>query len=256
MQLRRPIDIGQPLNSLDGLKYLWRHWTIIGIHPPTDVTKNILWLRLYYIYAAVINLIAAVIFPATLVAYLGFVKSWQELVQNLSLSVTIAVASFKQLGVVIHRQRLLASHEYLKPLDKRCNINKEDRLTILKCIEKCNFFSALYISIYFFCALGFAYIGWANHSLIYSAWYPAIFDNEEWNYKATYIFQICAEIFTVFQNGNNDLYPLCYLTLTIAHFETLAERIKRIGFETESRSIEENIEEFKMCIMDHKHLLR
>ncbi|TMW43587.1 hypothetical protein DOY81_011333, partial [Sarcophaga bullata] len=240
MQLKRPIDLGQPLNSVDGLKYLWMNWTIIGLNPPTNanVSKYNAWRILYYIYAAVINFVAAFLFPASLLAYLWFITSWQEIVQNLSLSVTIAMATFKQVAVVMHRQGLLNSNEFVKPLDERSNVYTEDRLKILKAIQKCHFFSALYISIYMFCAIGFAYIGWANHKLPYSAWFPT-----------------SAVIFTVFQNGNNDLYPLCYLTLTIAHFETLAERIKRIGYVSGPNTIEENVEELKRCIMDHKYLL-
>ncbi|KAI8126968.1 Odorant receptor 2a [Lucilia cuprina] len=252
MQLRRPKDLGQQIESFYGLKYLWMNWTIVGMHPPTNLTA--IWRFIYYIYGVILTLIAGFGLPVTMLANLWFIDSRQELVANLSLSTTIAVAGLKQFTLWIHLRRLLKSNVFLKPLDERSNHNPQERMNILNAIRYCHLYYAMYTLTYFICAYGFAYIGWSNHRLIYSGWFPRFFDSPRANYLAAFTYQNIAQTTLIFQNGNNDMYPLCYLSLIIGHLDSLAERIKRIGADKKC-SIEENVEELRLCILDHKNLL-
>lgn len=125
MQLKRPIDLGQPLNSVYGVKYLWVNWSVVGMNPPAS--KSILWRLLYYIYSAVINFLACFCLPASMLVNLWFINSWQALVGNLSLSITISMATLKQWVLIRHRRRLLNSNGFLKSLDERSSHHPQDR---------------------------------------------------------------------------------------------------------------------------------
>ncbi|XP_075167929.1 odorant receptor 59a-like [Haematobia irritans] len=253
MQLRQTKDVGQQLDSVYGLKYLWWNFSIIGIHPPAVAKAHPVWHFLYLVYAVVINFVAGFCLPATMLANLMLVKSVQEVIGNLSLSITIAVSMTKELAILYNRRLLLKANDYLEQLDKRCNPHASDRANIFTAVRLCHWFYAVYISFYGFCALGFAYIGWANHQLVYNAWFPTIFVSEQKNYLAAYIFQNLSQTFTVFQNGNNDMYPLCYITLMIYHLRSLADRVQRIGKDTKL-SEDENVMELRRCIQDHKNI--
>ncbi|XP_065369062.1 odorant receptor 2a-like [Calliphora vicina] len=253
MQLKRPIDLGQPLDSVYGVKYLWLNWSVVGMNPPASISS--LWLLLYYMYSAVINFLGSFCLPASMLANLFFINSWQALVGNLSLSITISMATLKQLVVLRHRRRLLKSNGFLKPLDERSSHHPQDRMDILNGIRTCHLYYVSYMTTYIFCAVGFSYVGWSNHQLIYNSWFPTIFANSQSNYLLAFSHQIMAQMVLVFQNGNNDIYPMCYLSLVTAHLESLANRISRIGMEKRQRSVAENIEELRLCILDHKNLL-
>lgn len=256
MQLKRPIDSGQPLDSIDGLKYLWKMRTIVGTNRLATF-KSTKWPLLYYTYSAVLNFLAGICFPASLLINLCFINSWPELVANLSLSFSISVATCKHFAVLVNHKSLVKSHKYLKLLDLRSNSHSRDRKYILKGSRYCHLYSLVYIAMYFICIAGFSYIGWTHNQLIYNAWFPKFFTDERKNYVTAFIFQYVSQTYMVFQNGFNDAYPLCYLTLMIAHLESLANRIERIGrAEREPLSIVENIRELKLCVWDHTNLLR
>ncbi|KAM7344689.1 odorant receptor 2a-like [Cochliomyia hominivorax] len=253
MLLRRPVDTGQTINSFYGLKYLWLNWTITGMHPPA--TKSKFWLFVYYIYSITTNIVAGIGLPVTMLVNLYFITSWEEVVENLSMSFSIAIVPCKQLVILLNRRRLYKSDKYLKPLDERSSHDPKDRMNILMAIRTCHIYFLIFTLSYFFVTVGFAYIGWNKHSLVYSGWFPEWFSSPYANYVAAFIYQDFAQTFMVFENGNNDAYPLCYLVLMVAHLETLAERIKRIGNGKAQHSIEENTEELKRCLNDHKNLL-
>lgn len=255
MQLRQPKDVGQQLNSVYGLKYLWWNFSIIGIHPPAGVRTHPVWRSLYLVYAVVINFLAGFCLPASMLANLMLLKSLEEIIGNLSLSMTIAISMTKELAILYCRGGLLKANHYLRLLDERCSAHPRDRMTVMEAVRMCHWYYTVYISFYGFCAIGFAYIGWSNHTLVYSAWFPNIFANDQTNYLAAYIFQNLAQTFTVFQNGNNDMYPLCYITLMIYHVRALADRIKRVGGDAEM-SAEDNVQELRNCIQDHKNVQR
>lgn len=251
----RTVKFSKRPNSLEGLKYLAIIWCIVGTNPPRFAEQGKKRF-LYYLYSGCVNSLCSIYFSATMLINLFFIDSYKDLVANLSLSISICMSGIKQLAVLKYRQQLLKSHGFLKLLDERCSGRENECKRIWNAVRSAQLF-CLFFPFYVFCGCGFGYNGWSHHQLIYNAWYPNFFTTPEHNYLAAFVLQFCSQIYIGLQSVFNDIYPLCYLSLMIGHLESLADRIASIGWQKGCENHdEENIEELKNCVKDHKNLLQ
>lgn len=239
-----------PLDSNMAFRLLWFNWRFIGMNPPKEQRYRIP----YYFYATFVATFSTFCLPASLFLNLFFIDNFPQLLTNLSISLTIGVASMKYMVVFLHRHALKRVSNYLGPLDVRCAPYAEDRQHIAEAIRISRVFYWFYLLFYIFCASGFAVIGITNHRLVYDGWIPPFFSNAELNYLLAFAYQNAAQVFTIIQNISNDIYPQCYLAIQIAQLRALAARIRRIG-QDEQWSKEENFQELLHCVRDHKNLL-
>ncbi|XP_053963806.1 odorant receptor 7a-like, partial [Anastrepha ludens] len=211
--------------------------------------------RLYFIYSAFINVFLGILLPVTMITKLFFIENMPQLIGLLYLGVTITMATAKQFSLWLHRSKLLQVNFYLTKLDARCNSHAVDRQHLLTAIRICHLYYAAYMFVYELSSSGFAYIGFSLRQMVYDGWFPKFSANPEKNLTLTLIYQNFAVMsFFVLQNVNNDMYSQCYLAVMIGHLRALSARISRIGKEG-VLSVEDNIEELKNCIEDHKNLL-
>ncbi|XP_036332559.1 odorant receptor 7a-like [Rhagoletis pomonella] len=242
-------DTGAPLNSARAFRYLWLNWRLIGMHPTRRHRC------LYFAYSASINSVFGILLPATMIAKLCFIENLPQLIGLLYLGVTLTMATAKQFSLWLHRSKLLDVNLYLAKLDARCNHHAVDRQHLLSAIRICHFYYVAYMFVYELSSSGFAYIGFSLRQLVYDAWFPKLYDDADKNLTITLIYQNFAVMtFFVLQNVNNDMYPQCYLAVMIGHMRALSARISRVG-KDDALSVEDNIEELKNCIEDHKNLL-
>ncbi|XP_037941926.1 odorant receptor 7a-like [Teleopsis dalmanni] len=248
MQLIKASDNGKPLESSFAFRYWWKTQRILGLLPNKS---DHYW---YYLYGIFMNIFCTLCLPITLLINLFFVNGLEELITNISMTVLLSMIIFKQLAILYNRNALFKANKYLKELDKRANPHKQDRQHILKGMRLSQLYHCFYLVYYFLGSTGLCITGLNLHQLIFSGWFPQLFQDPKYNFYLTFAYQGFSQYYLTIINGCSDCYLQCYLVVLIGHIRALSNRIERIGL-NKSMNQNDNLKELVECITDHKHLL-
>ncbi|XP_054728309.1 odorant receptor 7a-like [Anastrepha obliqua] len=241
------------IHSKDGLTYLFRSFMALGVLMPEKHKF------LYCIYAILpLGLITFYLPTAFAVSYFTLDYSTIK-IGNLLTSVQVGIASVvggvKLLVMAFKLPKLRAGEAIMTELDARCK--DEDEIEVLRKVVRqgnrvlvliliCNL---IYSTSTF---LGAALKGRPPYNL-----YNPVVDwrNSKWEFVWAALWEfilmdgLCAE------EAITDSYAPIYVCIMRAHMKTLLMRIQKLGTKPE-RTLEENYEDLKMCIKDHKSLLK
>lgn len=236
------------LNTLEGLKYVWTSWRIMGMHP-FETHKAI-----YTVYSVIMNFSFSFLGAMSFVINFFFVEDLKTLMGVSSISLSVITSSIKQAIIFYHKKDLLKINEILKELDQR-SISCPEEVSILKdIIGYCGKLFRAYNYIFYGSYSCYVLSAYFSHGLVFNGWIPFNWKASELNYWSAFIYQSVSMFVIIIQNISNDVYPSTYISLFKGHLRTLGMRIERIGQKDANKDL--NYIELIKCIKDHEKLLK
>lgn len=228
---------------------LFMTWRVLGI---------ILWpfnKYLRIIYDILMNIFITFAFPVHLTLGVIFSSNQEQFFTNLIIGIASVSCTFKHL---LWRSRLAEMqqiNEILAQLDDRVRV-REDYEYYKRSIERlCNFMINFFTRCYFSVGVTALFIALITGELLYPAFMPLQWRTSFWNYVAAILFQFVGVMLQIVQNIANDVYGPVVLCMISGHVHLLANRVSRVGHDTEENT-QSNYEELSKCIEDHKLLMR
>lgn len=236
-----------------GLRYLYNGFRFLGVYMPKNNRV------LYIIWSLFINLLVTVYLPV------GFAMSFTKLsgaeleignvLTSLQVAINVLGCSIKIILMGFLLPKLLSCSPIIEKLDKRCH-TKEEIDTIKKFIKEGNRFVVLFSISYWTYSSSTCVSALAFHRLPYNIWNPLI-DSKISNlhfYAAVFVEMALLDV-ACFQQVVDDSYAVIYVSILRTHLEILLKRIKNMN-KNANISLQENFDELKMCIIDHKNIIQ
>lgn len=248
------------LNSNVAFRNHWKVWHWTGIKAPQGVN-----LKLYHIYAVVINVVVTLLFPLTLIIEVFFAQNLQQLCENLTITISDSQSNLKFVNVFFVRHELERIKCILSNLDARVRSQKE--LGILKsAISTAQTSFIVFFRLYTF-GTTFSVLRIVlaeERSLLYPAWFGVNWKNSATMYAWVISYQLFGLIVQAMQNVANDSYPPAYLVILTGHMRALEERVKAVGKLPDGRQKlnltpqeqQKCLHEFNECIKDYLNILK
>ncbi|XP_036342571.1 odorant receptor 7a-like [Rhagoletis pomonella] len=249
----RPYGAVHDIHSKDGLTYLFRSFMALGVLMPEK------YKFLYCLYALLpLGLITFYLPAAFVLSYFKLDYSTIK-IGNLLTSVQVSIASFvgaiKLCVMAFKLPKLRAGEAIMSELDARCK--DEDEIEVLRKVVRQGNRLLVYILI---CNLIYSTSTFLGATLKgrppYDIYNPVVdWRKSKWQFVWAALWEfilmdgLCAE------EAITDSYAPIYVCIIRAHMKTLLMRLQKLGSNPE-RSREENYEDLKMCIRDHKSLLK
>ncbi|XP_037812192.1 odorant receptor 42b-like [Lucilia sericata] len=235
------------------LRYLFNGFRFLGVYMPK---KN---KTLYIIWSLLINTLVTIYLP--LAFALSFMTmSGEELeIGNLLTSVQVFInvlgCSTKIILMAFLLPKLLSCEPVIRKLDKRCH-TQEERESIKRIIKQGNRFVVLFSISYWSYSSSTGISAAIFHRLPYNIYNPLI-DSKVSNlhYYAAVFVELAIIDVACFQQVVDDSYAVIYVSILRTHLDILLKRIKNMN-ENAKVSLQENFEELKMCIIDHKNIIQ
>lgn len=232
--------------------YLLVCFSIMGIHP----TQKYKWL--YICYSIIINLLTTVFITVSFTASY-FVESNKNVSYGVFFSSIQAVinvygCAVKILLLVYYNPKLKTAKIIMDRMDERCqaedevnelfNIRRLGRsIVVFYCTAYWSFTSTTYLS-----ALITGEPAYSIHLFIID------WRNSSVEFYAATLIEFILTSWTCWQQVANDSYGTVYVCILRAHVKILMLRIRKMASKRENTA-NENVEELKMCIKDHKNLI-
>ncbi|XP_037931819.1 odorant receptor 7a-like [Teleopsis dalmanni] len=238
--------------SIDATKYLYKFAVVQGVQVPETYKIP------YIIYSLIWNFLANIYLPIAFVIGIFNVSAAELQIGNLltSFQVTFDVyaGAFKiiYLAFFIHKLRL--ADPVLERLDKRCK--EPDEIAEIENVVR---FGRI-------CVMGFAtaYFSYSASTFLgavimghppYSLYFPYI----NWRHsKSEFVVASIIEHLMMdqacVQQVVNDSYAVIYVRILRTHVNILLLRLQKLST-NKALSLEQNYEELKLCIKDHKALI-
>ncbi|XP_058988261.1 odorant receptor 2a-like [Musca domestica] len=255
-------NIYSKLDTNVAFEYHWKVWRWTGIKPPQDMNP-----QLYRLYAIVLNFLATVLFPLSLIANVFFTQNLQQLCENLTITISDCQSNLKFINVFLVRHQLDRIKSILRRLDRRVQDDKE--FAVLKsAIATARSSFLIFFRLYSFgTTLSVVKVALAeSRSLLFPAWFGVNWDGNLSTYVVVIVYQFFGLAVQALQNVANDSYPPAYLVILSAHMRALEIRVKAVGqFRQEGMqqpltlSAEEQakcLKEFNECIKDYLNILK
>ncbi|XP_075155684.1 odorant receptor 7a [Haematobia irritans] len=253
---KRPLsnDFGKAkVATKEATTYLYRCFRIMGIHMPSKHRSA------YIVYGILINCLTTIFTPITFTCSY-FVKSnfqsasYGVILSSIQTSINVYGCAIKILMLIHYNPRLKVAEKLMDRMDERCqSIDEEHELQNVRDLGRkivllyllaywsytsCTFISSLVsgvpsYSIYLFV------IDWRRSRLEF--------------YMASFIEYVLTS-WTCLQQVANDSYGTVYVCILRAHVRIMLLRIRKMASNGD-KSLEDNVEELKMCIKDHRNLI-
>lgn len=240
--------------------YHWKVWHWMGIKAPKNCN-----LKLYRIYAVIINTVVTFLFPLTLIVNVFFAKNTQQLCENLTITITDVIANLKFFNVYLVRGDLERIKALLNKLDKRAK-HREEQKILNNAIRISQTSFLVFVRLYSVgtCLSILKVIYAKERSLLYPAWFGVNWFDNTLIYFIVMIYQSFGLIVQALQNCANDSYPPAYLIILTAQMKALEIRVRAIGRNAKGEeqmylSAQEkmkNLKEFNECVKDYRNILK
>lgn len=239
-----------------GVKELFRtHWTVwkwLGqvTHPEYP--------KLHIAYTILLNISFSIGYPLHLLLGQLNLKTMQDVLLNLTISVPVAVCTLKYFNIWRNLAKVRHLEQMFNTLYARIDHPEEwiyyRKVIIPYALKVLHLF-------YFICVgtaitseltlliMGFAY----EWRLMYPAYFPFDPYATKAGYVTAHVFQIIGLMVQLAENLVSDTYGGMCLTLLAGHANLLGQRVASIGYD-ERKTQEENNRELVDCIIDHNML--
>ncbi|XP_073828356.1 odorant receptor 7a-like [Musca autumnalis] len=234
------------------VSYLYGCFRIMGIHIPK---KN---PHLYIVYSIIINCLTTLFTPISFTSSY-FIKSNAAVSFDIKLSsmqaaIDVYGCAIKILVLIYYKHKLEAAEKLMDKMDKRCQAEDEvqelynirnlgRRIVVGYCAAYWTYTTMTLISAFVSGAPSYSInlfiIDWRHSKIEF--------------YLASFIEYLLTS-WTCFQQVANDSYGTVYVCILRAQVRILLLRIRKMGSRLE-QSAEENFEELKSVIQDHKDLI-
>ncbi|XP_037912023.1 odorant receptor 2a-like [Hermetia illucens] len=234
----------QRVVSSDAFKYHFKFWHLMGVYP-------VEYCPLLY----VLVLILCVSLPISLAIFLFHVDGIKNILNNLSVNVTLIVCILKFINIFIRRKEILEFNVWINQLDARAE-SIQERNYLASAIHQAHRI------FYIFCILFSAILAFGELSallaegrrLMYPAWYPFDWQNSTLLYIVTHVHQFVVIFINICQNIANDTFPTFHMLILTSHVKTLNTRIRKVGANS-TKSANRSVQDLIQCIKDRQMLV-
>ncbi|KAM7349106.1 odorant receptor 7a-like [Cochliomyia hominivorax] len=236
----------------EALTYLFRCFRILGLYR-TEKYKYV-----YMIYCIFIHLSVTLFLPTSFIASYSLESNknldYDTLFTSIQVAINVFGCSLKICMLLYYIPHLLTAEPIMAKLDESCVAH--DEVELLYKIKNLGRKLVVNFSITFwsYSISTFVVSMMAAHPP-YSLYLPYInWRNSRWEFFIASFIEFLLMDAACFQQVANDSYAAVYVCILRAHVNILRLRIRKLGSDV-SKSLEENENELKMCIKDHKNLI-
>ncbi|XP_039958003.1 odorant receptor 2a-like [Bactrocera tryoni] len=240
------------LDSSDALRYIWLFWRITGIHP-TEKYRCMYWL-----YSLLLNFTTTVLIISFYVVTFFISSDLIEILTNLSVMVPLIYSSTKHFVVAYHiRGELPKAALHLEALDRRVELEPTACANLKRLVQRCRKIYLVALAGIAVCLALYAVVGISRHKLPFEGWLPFDWEHSLSAYILACAFQLFCLSVQCICALCNDIYPIVYLLLLVAHLRILNARIARIGGVCmEQRNEVAIYQQLTACVRDHWECLK
>lgn len=241
--------LSQPVDSVEVFQPFWRCFKVLGIiHNGNKY--------LYGFYDIFLNITITLFYPLHLTIGLFLDTNQADIFKNLSINITCIAASFKhiflryKLPEIMHIEKIFAELDRrILDADEREYFNNNYKITAHR-INKLYFAACLLANTSAVLTVVFS----AERRLMYPAWMPFDWKNNNWCYMAALFYQIIGVTLQIVQNVTCAIYPAVGLCIFTGHVRLVSMRVEKIGHNPK-KSHKQNEQELIECIEAHKRLI-
>lgn len=237
-------------DSTEIFKVFWLIWSILGV----DGFRNV-YMGLFH--NILLNVGITILYPVHLTLGLFMLPMQDEIFKNLSMTITCIVCSFKYVCLRWNLDQVREVEELLHQLDRRVQSKNEFNYFTqgprwyAKFIAKLYFFMYMGANVAGISAVLFA----SERRLMYPAWFPFDWVSSAPLYWIALTYQFVGVTMQIVQNLVNDATAPVLMCILAGQVRLLAMRVATIGHYSQY-TLDENVEELRMCIEDHLKLTR
>ncbi|XP_067634618.1 odorant receptor 7a-like [Eurosta solidaginis] len=241
------------VQSKDGLIYLYRFFMALGVLMPE---KNKV---LYCFYALLPLCILTLYLPAAFVISYCLLDYSNINIGNLFTSIQVGIASgvgaIKLWILAFRLPKLRTTEEIMTKLDARCTEDDEiDELRKMASLGNRVFIYVLICNVTYATSTFLAAV--VKGRPPYNLYNPLLnWRNSRWELVLESLWEWLLVDGLSCIEATTDSYAALYVCIIRAHMKTLLIRIEKLGSNPES-TLQQNYEKLKMCIKDHKLLLK
>ncbi|XP_039959864.1 odorant receptor 7a-like [Bactrocera tryoni] len=240
------------VRTVQATKYLFKGFRVLGIYMP----ERRKWL--YLLYSLIPNTLVTIWLPLSFVFSYATMSTEDLVPSSLLTSIQVAInvigCSVKIVVMAFLLPKLRTANVYMNRLDARCCV-EEEIAELRKIVQQGNRFVVLFAMSYWSYAsstfLGSVIFGRPPYAL-----YNPIIDwrKSKLAFITASLMEFALMDVACFQQVVDDSYAVIYVCILRTHMRILLMRLKRLATSAET-ILEENLEELKLCIIDHKNLL-
>ncbi|XP_053952163.1 odorant receptor 7a-like [Anastrepha ludens] len=213
---------------------------------------------LYALYSLIPHALVTIWLPLSFVFSYATMSAADLVPSSLLTSIQVAInvigCSVKIVVMAFLLPKLRTANAFMDRLDARCR-DEDEILELRKIVRQGNRFLVLF---------AMSYWSYATSTFLGSVFFgrpPYALYNPFFNWRKSKLEFIVASLIefalmdvACFQQVVDDSYAVIYVCILRTHMNILLMRIKKLATNAET-SVEENLEELKLCIIDHKNLL-
>nr|AYN70699.1 odorant receptor OR6-1 [Bactrocera minax] len=213
---------------------------------------------LYALYSLIPNVLVTIWLPVSFVFSYATMTTEDLVPSSLLTSIQVAInvigCSVKIVVMAFLLPKLRTANVFMDRLDARCRA-EEEIAELRKIVQQGNRFVVLFAMSYWSYAsstfLGSVIFGRPPYAL-----YNPFIDwrKSRLEFIAASLMEFALMDVACFQQVVDDSYAVIYVCILRTHMNILLMRLGRLATNTETK-LEENLEELKLCIIDHKNLL-
>lgn len=240
------------VRTVQATTYLFRGFRVLGIYMP----ERRKWL--YALYSLIPNVLVTIWLPVSFVFSYATMTTEDLVPSSLLTSIQVAInvigCSVKIVVMAFLLPKLRTANVFMDRLDARCRA-EEEIAELRKIVQQGNRFVVLFAMSYWSYAsstfLGSVIFGRPPYAL-----YNPFIDwrKSRLEFIAASLMEFALMDVACFQQVVDDSYAVIYVCILRTHMNILLMRLGRLATNTETK-LEENLEELKLCIIDHKNLL-
>lgn len=241
------------ITTKQALTYLYRCFRILGLYR-TERYKYV-----YIVYSIFVHSCVTIFLPASFIASYVLASNrnldYDTLFTSIQVAINVFGCSLKICMLLYFIPHLLTAEPVMAKLDERCVA--EDEVELLYKIKNLGLKLVVNFSITFWSyALSTFVVSIIAGHPPYSLYLPKInWRNSKWEFFLASFIEFILMDSACFQQVANDSYAAVYVCIIRAHVNILRLRIRKLGADPE-KSLEDNEEDLKLCIKDHKNLIK
>ncbi|KAM7349107.1 odorant receptor 7a-like [Cochliomyia hominivorax] len=240
------------VNSKDATSYLYCCFRIMGLYF-TEKNKYS-----YLLYASFIHFWVTIFLPSSFIASYSLKSSksfqYDTLLTSIQVAINVIGSSAKICMLLYYIPHLKTTEPVMTKLDERCE--DEDEIALLYKLKSLGrrLVVSFAISFWSYATSTFIVSILAGHPP-YSLYLPYInWRNSKWEFIVASVIEWMLMDGACFQEVANDAYAAVYVCILRAHVNILRLRISKLC-SNPNKSLEDNIEDLKLCIIDHKNII-
>lgn len=214
------------MDSLKVLKYHVNIFKVFGLWP-TQTTS--IWYT-FYSYAVIILILIG--FPGTLLVSVIFVNSLNQIVDNLVITSSLAMAGLKGINVLIQRKNIRKLFVIIQRLDAECDSSKINFFDDIFKESKILLKLFMYAYLLAYTCLGSQSVWSKKGQGLWSSTYflPFQFADNQLLYNIVFVHQAISNCIICIIDAAVDTYGVILCHILGGHIDVLGSRLKSLGY--------------------------